>query len=136
MRLPHIIRKPNSISNISKFLKTLLPRIIFYCKYTSRNITQHPSSNMNCVFVHFFSRNSFFFSSDSLNSFAMFCVSPCINNFWINLSLTTHPSSKSTLSLTSRLAQNVGLGEGQVGSFPDLNLAGAPLPGRSSYHWQ
>ena len=31
----------------------------------------------------------------------------------------TYPSPKSTLTLTSHLEQNVGLGEGEVGSFPE-----------------
>ena len=33
--------------------------------------------------------------------------------------LPTYPSPKPTLTLTSHLGQNVGLGEGQVGSFPE-----------------
>ena len=36
-----------------------------------------------------------------------------------------YPSPKQTLTLTSHLGQNVGLGERQVGSFPDLiNVSG------------
>ena len=31
----------------------------------------------------------------------------------------TYPSPKSTLTLTSHLGQNVGLGKGSVGSFPE-----------------
>ena len=42
---------------------------------------------------------------------------------WIYLGfrekLPTYPSPKQTLSLTSHLGQNVGLGEGKVGSFPE-----------------
>ena len=33
--------------------------------------------------------------------------------------LPTYPSLKSTLTLSSHLGQNVGLGEGKVGSFPE-----------------
>ena len=33
--------------------------------------------------------------------------------------MPTYPSHKLTLTLTSRLGQNVGLGEGQVISFPE-----------------
>ena len=33
--------------------------------------------------------------------------------------LPTYPSHKSTLTLTFHLGQNVGLGEGEVGSFPE-----------------
>ena len=33
--------------------------------------------------------------------------------------LPTYPSPKPTLTLPSHLGQNVGLGEGKVGSFPD-----------------
>ena len=45
----------------------------------------------------------------------------CLHH-WIYLGfrekLPTYPSPKPTLSLTSHLGQNVGLGEGKVGSFP------------------
>ena len=37
----------------------------------------------------------------------------------VNWKLPTYPSPESTLTLTSHLRQNVGLGEGQVGSFPE-----------------
>ena len=33
--------------------------------------------------------------------------------------LPTYPSPKPTTALTSHLGQNVGLGEGEVGSFPE-----------------
>ena len=36
--------------------------------------------------------------------------------------LTTYPSPKLTLTLTSRLGQNDCLGEGQVGSFPESKI--------------
>ena len=35
---------------------------------------------------------------------------------WID---STYPSPKPTLTLASYLGQNVGFGEGQVGSFPE-----------------
>ena len=34
--------------------------------------------------------------------------------------LPTYPSPRPILTITSHLGQNVGLGEGQVGSFPDV----------------
>ena len=36
--------------------------------------------------------------------------------------LPTYPSPKSTLTLTSHLGQNVGLGEGMVGSLPETYI--------------
>ena len=38
----------------------------------------------------------------------------------VSRNLPTYPSPKPTLTLTSRLGQNVSLGEGQVGSLPKL----------------
>ena len=35
--------------------------------------------------------------------------------------LPTYPSPKSTLTLTSHLGKNVGLGKGLVGSFPETH---------------
>ena len=48
----------------------------------------------------------------------------CFGNFsgqlrFLGKCLPTYPSPKSTLTLTSHLGQNVGLGEGSVGSFPE-----------------
>ena len=36
--------------------------------------------------------------------------------------LPTYPFPKSTLTLTSHLGQNVGLGEGYVGSLPETYI--------------
>ena len=41
-----------------------------------------------------------------------------LGSIQVSEKLPTYPSPKSTLTLTSHLGQNVGLGEGQVGSFP------------------
>ena len=41
-----------------------------------------------------------------------------INLRYISRKLLTYPSLTPTLTLTSHLGQNVGLGEGYVGSFP------------------
>ena len=40
-------------------------------------------------------------------------------SLYVSGKLLTYPSPKSTLTLTSHLGKNVGLGEGQVGSFPE-----------------
>ena len=37
----------------------------------------------------------------------------------VSRKLPTYPSPKPTLTLTSHFGQNVGLGEGQVGSFSE-----------------
>jgi len=42
-----------------------------------------------------------------------------VGSLFVSGKLPTYPSPKSTLNLTSHLGQNVGLGEGQVGSSPD-----------------
>ena len=42
-------------------------------------------------------------------------------SWYVSGKLPTYPSPKSTLTLTSHLGQNVGLGEGWVGSFPETN---------------
>ena len=40
-------------------------------------------------------------------------------SFYVSVKLPTYPSPKPTLTLSSYLGQNVGLGEGWVGSFPE-----------------
>ena len=43
----------------------------------------------------------------------------CFGSLYFSGKLPTYPSHKPTLTLTSHLGQNVGLGEGYVGSFPE-----------------
>ena len=40
-------------------------------------------------------------------------------SFHVSVKLPTYPSPKPTLTLSSYLGQNVGLGEGWLGSFPE-----------------
>ena len=40
-------------------------------------------------------------------------------SFYVSVKLRTYPSTKPTLTLSSYLMQNVGLGEGSVSSFPE-----------------
>ena len=52
--------------------------------------------------------------------------------------LPTYPSPKLTLTPTSHLGQNVGLGEGYVGSFPETHndpngIYGDALPKRAAF---
>ena len=49
----------------------------------------------------------FFFNSQELRS------------FYVSGKLPTYPSPKPTLTLTSHLGQNAGLGEGKVDSLPE-----------------
>ena len=40
-------------------------------------------------------------------------------SIYVSWKVLTYPSQKRTLTLTSHLGQNVGLGEGWLGSFPE-----------------
>ena len=40
-------------------------------------------------------------------------------SLYVSGKLSTYPSPKTTFTPTSHLGKNVGLGEGQVGSFPE-----------------
>ena len=42
-----------------------------------------------------------------------------LGSFYVSAELPTYPFPKPTLTLSSYLGQNVGLGEGLVGSFPE-----------------
>ena len=50
-------------------------------------------------------------------------AAPHRGRYWETLyvsgKLPTYPSPKPTVTLTSHLEQNIGLGEGYVGSFPE-----------------
>ena len=47
------------------------------------------------------------------------CLRSILGSYYLSGKLPTYPSPKPTLILTSHLRENVGLGEGQVGSFPE-----------------
>ena len=71
-----------------------------------------------------FGRLFFLWSGYCSKSFQCFCIisiGDCTHQQHQETTgkLPTYPSLKPTLILTSHSRQNVGLGEGQVGSFPD-----------------
>ena len=60
---------------------------------------------------------------------------------YVSGKLPTYPSPKPTLALTSHLGQNVGLGEGGMGTFPEMYndpfcpwMTGKPYAGYPEFH--
>jgi len=51
-----------------------------------------------------------------------------VGSVYVSGKLSTNPSPKPTLTLTSHLGQNVGLGEGQVGSYGHLIIKSLRAP--------
>ena len=57
-----------------------------------------------------------------------------LGSLYVSGKLPTYPSPKLTLTLTSHSGKNVGLGEGSVGSFPEMYNDLFILPLHYQYH--
>ena len=93
-------------------------------------LPSHPSSQPSQFFVSYVNRSQKLVSNcmkswlaqESSDWRVNFLYGSSFGSLHVSRKLPTYPSPKPTITLTSHLGQNVGLGEGKVGSFPEIHI--------------
>ena len=105
------------------FLVIFLPFYFVYCILACSQTLQflhHVYEDKNCKEMTDHPQPQLAFAIGNEPFHGFFIV--LIRSIQVCGKLPTYPSPKLTLTLTSHLGQNDGLGEGQVGSFPEPKL--------------